>query len=66
MSLGAGAIVRPLALSDATSLRGPAVLMLGLFAALIAIAVPAGKIGRPLGLLALAAYPVFVIAVFAG
>ncbi len=64
MSLGAGALVRPLALTDAARLHLPAVLMLALFTALILIALPTKKIGRPLGLLAIAAYPLFVLAVF--
>ena len=64
MSLGAGAIVRPLSVTDATNLHLPAVIMLVLFAAFIAIAIPTGKIGRTPGILALAAYPVFVLAVF--
>jgi cation:H+ antiporter len=64
MSLGAGAIVRPLAVTDATNLHLPAVIMLVLFAAFIAIAIPTGKIGRIPGILALSAYPVFVLAVF--
>jgi cation:H+ antiporter len=64
MSLGAGAIVKPLAVSDATQLHVPAVVMLLLFAAMIALAVPAGRIGQPMGALALCAYPFLVLAVF--
>jgi cation:H+ antiporter len=64
MSLGAGALVRPLSVMDATQLHWPAVTMLLLFGGLIAIAIPSGQIGRAAGIAALCAYPLFWVAVF--
>lgn len=64
MSLGAGALVRPLSVTDAEQLRLPAVAMLAMFGALIIIAIPTRRVGRTLGIAALAAYPFFVFAVF--
>lgn len=60
MSLGAAALARPLAIADATLLRGPLVVMLAALVAVIALGVPHGRLSRTAGLALLAAYPVFV------
>ena len=61
MSLGAAALARPLSISDADLLHGPAVVMLAALAAVIAIAVPRRRLGRAGGVALLASYPVFVL-----
>lgn len=63
MSLGAGALVRPMVLEDASSLRVPAVLMLVLFAGVIALALPTRRLERFVGVALLCGYPLFVVAV---
>jgi cation:H+ antiporter len=60
MSLGAGASVKPLEITDAVHLRAPGVVMLLLFSVVIGLALPTGRLGRPTGFLLLATYPVFV------
>jgi cation:H+ antiporter len=60
MSLGAAALARPLAIADASLLRGPLVVMLAALVAVIALGVPRGRLSRAAGLALLAAYPVFV------
>jgi cation:H+ antiporter len=64
MSLGAGALVRPLAIADATTLHVPAVAMIVLFAGIIAIALPSHRLQRWTGVGLLAAYPVYALLVF--
>lgn len=64
MSLGAGALVKPIAVSDATSLHVPALLMIGLFAGVIALASPTKRLERWMGVGLLMGYPVFVALVF--
>jgi len=54
-SLGAGALVKPIAIDDALQLHLPVAFMLAFFAALIAVAIPTGRIDRLMGLLALCA-----------
>lgn len=63
MSLGTGALVRPIALVDARPLRLPLVLMLVAFAAVIAAAVPGRRLGRPAGVALLVGYLAFVLVV---
>ena len=60
MSLGAGALARPLVIADASLLRGPLVVMLAALAAVIALGVPRVRLRRASAVALLAAYPVFV------
>ncbi len=60
MTLGAGALARPLVLTDAAVLHVPFLLMLGSLAILILLASRRGQLGRAEGGLLLALYPVFV------
>lgn len=60
MTLGAGALARPLLISDATQLHGPWFLMLGSLALVIALGWRRGALSRRSGFLLLAAYPVAV------
>lgn len=62
MTLGAGALARPLVLLDAASLHLPWVLMLASLAAVL-IAGAGGRITRPAGVALLACYPLFVVIV---
>ncbi len=62
MTLGAGALARPLAIADASSLHLPWILMLGSLG-IVLIASRGGMIRRPRGVVLLALYPVFVAAV---
>jgi cation:H+ antiporter len=61
MTLGAGALVRPLRITDAAQLHGPWFLMLGSLALVIALGWRSGVISRRAGVLLLAAYPVAVV-----
>lgn len=61
MSIGAGALVRPLRLSDAGNLRAPAVIMLAVLAGIIVLAMPTRRLGRPVGVALLCGYPLFVL-----
>lgn len=63
MSLGAGALVKPLVVADASNLHAPSVVLLAVFAGVILLAIPTRSIGRPVGYLLLVAYPVFLLAV---
>jgi cation:H+ antiporter len=63
MSLGAGALVRPLRISDPAGLQWPAVFMMGCFVAVIALAMWRTALGRGVGVGLLAVYPMFVLAV---
>lgn len=65
MSLGAGALVQPIRVSDATSLHAPALIMIGLFVGVIALAIPTRRLERFAGVALLAGYPVFVLLVVA-
>lgn len=61
MSLGAGALVRPHVISDATTLHVPAMIMLASLAVVIAIiAFPTRLLERAAGITALGAYVAFV------
>jgi len=61
MSLGAGALIRPLALQDAALLHGPLILMLAVFAAVLVLALPTRRLGLPAGVGLLCAYPLVVL-----
>lgn len=60
MTLGAGALARPLVLADATTLHLPFLLMLGSLAVVVLLATRRGQLGRLEGGLLLALYPGFV------
>jgi cation:H+ antiporter len=60
MTLGAGALVRPLVIGDASLLRGPLLAMLGALAFPILLTLPSGHLSRRSGLLLLATYVGFV------
>jgi len=60
MTLGAGALARPLVLVDAAVLHVPVLLMLGSLAVVVLLASRRRKLGRAEGGLLLALYPVFV------
>jgi cation:H+ antiporter len=61
MSLGVGALVKPLRLSNATGVRVPAVIMLATLIGVIALAMPSRRLGRPIGVALLGCYPLFVL-----
>lgn len=61
MTLGAGALARPLRIADATALHGPWIAMLAALALVLALALPARRLDRRAGAVLLAAYPVFVL-----
>jgi len=64
MTLGAGALVRPLQVVDVGLLRGPWLALLAAPVAMVALAaVGRGRIGRLGGVVLLAAYPLFVAGV---
>jgi cation:H+ antiporter len=63
MSLGAGALVRPLALDNVGMLHAPLLVMLGALALPILLAAPSGRLSRPAGGLLVAAYAGYVILV---
>ncbi|MGE3445885.1 MAG: hypothetical protein AB7L13_24875 [Acidimicrobiia bacterium] len=65
MTLGAGALARPLAIADASLLRGPWLGMLTALAIVVGIAWRHQRIDRPGGIALLALYPAFVLAVLA-
>jgi len=58
MSLGAGALARPLRITDATQLHGPWVAMVACLAGVLALAGIMGRLPRPAGGALLVAYPV--------
>lgn len=60
MTLGAGALARPLVLADAAVLRLPLVLMLGSLALVVLLAARRRRLGRAEGAILLAAYPAFI------
>lgn len=63
MTLGAGALARPLILVDATALHLPLVLMLGSLALVILLAARRGTLRQAEGTVLLVLYPAFVITV---
>jgi cation:H+ antiporter len=66
MTLGAGALARPLQVLAADQLHLPLLAMLGALVAVLALALPTGRLTRPAGALLLAAYPAFIALVLAG
>ena len=60
MSLGVAALARPLRIADAGSLHVPLLLMVGAFGAVLAIALPRGRLTRRQGVALLGLYPLFV------
>lgn len=60
MTLGAGALARPLVLTDAASLHVPWISMLASLALVLALALPRRRLGRGAGIALLVAYPLFV------
>jgi len=60
MTLGAGALARPLVITDAASLHLPWLGMLASLALVLALAFPNRELRRGAGLALLVAYPVFV------
>lgn len=65
MSLGAGALVRPLHVRAPVQLHGPWIAMLVSLAAVLLLAIPTGRLTRPVGILLLASYPVVALLVLA-
>lgn len=63
MTLGAGALAHPLIVVDAASLHIPWLVMLASLSLVILLAAPRGMLGRGAGVVLLAAYPFFVLAV---
>ena len=63
MTLGAGALARPLVIADAAALHLPWLAMLASLGLVILLAAPAGRLGRRAGIVLLAAYPLFLLAV---
>ncbi len=60
MTLGAGALARPLVLADVAVLHGPLLLMLGSLAMVVVLAARQGRLARTEGVILLVAYPAFV------
>jgi cation:H+ antiporter len=65
MTLGAGALARPLTVLGADQLHLPLLAMLGALLFVLALALPTGRLTRPAGALLLAAYPAFIALVLA-
>lgn len=63
MTLGAGALARPILIIDASSLHVPWLAMLASLGLVVALAAPTASLNRVAGIVLLAAYPLFVIAV---
>jgi cation:H+ antiporter len=64
MTLGAGALARPLTIMDATSLHAPWLAMLAALCLVVLLAAPMARLGRVAGIILLSAYALFVLAVF--
>ncbi len=62
MTLGAAAVARPLTLIDAGSLHFPLLVMLGALIAVILLAAAKNSLNKAAGVILVAAYPVFVVA----
>lgn len=63
MTLGAGALAKPLRVTDADQLHGPWVMMLAALALVIALTLRRHELARTDGLILLACYPIFVAVV---
>lgn len=66
MTLGAGALVRPLVIGNAALLHGPLLMMLAALALPVLLAMPSGSLRRRSGVLLLLGYVGFVVIVSAG
>ncbi len=64
MTLGAAAVIRPLAIADATLLHRPAIAMLAALVLALGLALPKQTISQTAGWVLVVAYPVFLIAMF--
>lgn len=64
MTLGAAALIRPLTITDASLLHKPAIAMLAALVLVILLATPKKQISRASGWFLVAAYPVFLLAMF--
>jgi cation:H+ antiporter len=60
MTLGAGALARPLHISDASQLHGPWIVMVASLGLVLVLAAPRHELRRPAGVLLLIAYPIVV------
>jgi cation:H+ antiporter len=65
MTLGAGALARPLRVLNADQLHLPLLAMLGALLTVLALALPTGRLTHPAGALLLAAYPAFIALILA-
>jgi cation:H+ antiporter len=65
MTLGAGALARPLHVVDARQLHGPWIVMLAALALVLALATPGRSLKRPAGIVLLVAYVLAVVLVLA-
>ena len=63
MTLGAGALARPLQITDAAQLHGPWIMMLSALTLVIALSLRHHELARREGTILLATYPVFVVLV---
>lgn len=63
MTLGAGALARPLRIVDAAALRTPWLMMIGALGLVVLLALPKGRLGRPAAVVLLLAYLLFVLVV---
>jgi cation:H+ antiporter len=63
MTLGAGALARPLQVLAADQLHLPLLAMLGALVAVLALAFPTGRLTRPAGAVLMAGYPGFIAVV---
>jgi cation:H+ antiporter len=66
MSLGAGAVVAPIAVADASTLHPPFVVMAALLVLVLVVSGSHGSLGRDRGLVLLTAYLAFVAAALVG
>jgi cation:H+ antiporter len=66
MTLGAGALARPLQIPNAASLHAPWIYMLASLAFVLVLSARGGVLGRRSGVALLAAYPVFIALVALG
>jgi cation:H+ antiporter len=65
MTLGAGALARPLQITDAAALHGPWLAMLASLVLVLILALPARRLDRRAGVMLVAAYALFVALVVA-